>query len=393
MNFRKLFRDVLILLFCFLFFGCGEKKKAMSGFVTRWTASISFKYDLGCFVGILTGRELYKKYHGDLYAEWHPKLTPPVAAAVKKIDEIIGPNLPPGPRLCLLLSAVAAEDSLAAILRAMDDDQAVCRRLMASDFASEKTWQQYHSLKPFLRIVFEFLQKEKFEAYWHNKFYPNIVVKLPRLQQELQSYDVIGDLGRFLVDWEAGDTIEVFVLRLLQPHAVRLTPQRYLTDVSYPMHLTVKSAYHELLHPYCERLVDSVLAKQFESLKADPFLQQIISRAEPASGYKNFMTYCSENVVIAAELWVAEQRRVISLSSGAEAMNSSRVARNYLERHEGGIHVLAAVIHSYLETGLKLNRMTYANFIKDLFASGRLQPGKIEMRYREYMRREMSASG
>jgi hypothetical protein len=385
--------SLLLLAMFFLQIGCSEKKKAAStNFVTHWTVKTSFKYDLGNFVGLLSNRELYKKYYGDLQAEWARKLPPPAAAAVKKIDAIIGPYQPPGPRLCVLLSAVAAEDSVAAILRAMDDDAAVRRRLMASDFASEKNWQQWQTLKPFLRTVFEHLQKEQFDVYWHKNFYPKITAKLPRLHQELQSYDVIGDLERFLGDWQSRDSLEVFALWLLQPHAVRLSGQHYLTDTHYPMHVTVKSAYHELLHPYCERMVDSVLAKSFETLKADPFLQQKLAQSEAALGYRNFMAYCREEAVLAADLWVAERRRVISQLVGANGNGSGAAVRQYLNQHEGGVHALAGVIYSYLEDGLKLDRMSYTAFVKELFASGRLQPGKIEARHQDFMRKEKAAS-
>ncbi len=394
MRSEKIFSLLLMLLSCgFLQIGCsGEKEAASAHFVTCWTVRASFKYDLCCFVGLLSKRELYKKYYGDLQAEWSRKLPAPVAAAVKKIDEIIGPNQPPGPRLCVLLSAVAADDSIAAILPALDDDAAARRRLMASDFASEKNWQQWQLLKPFLRTVFAHLQKERFDAYWQKNFYPRIAAKLPRLQQELHSYDVIGDLERFLGDWESNDSLEVFALWLLQPHAIRLSGQHYLTDASYPMHVTVKSAYHELLHPYCERMVDSVLTKPFELLRADPFLQQKLAQSDPALGYKNFMAYCREEAVLAADLWVAERRRVISQLVGANGNGSAAAVRQYLEKHEGGVHVLAGVIYSYLEDGLKLDRMSYTAFVKELFASGRLQPGKIEMRYQDFMRKERVAS-
>jgi len=373
--------------------GCGEKNKtAAPHFKTHWTVKTFFKYELCNFIGILTGRELYRKYYGDLQAEWISKMPPPVALAVKKIDAIIGPQQPPGPRLCVLFSAAVADDSLTAILATLDDDQTARRRLMASDFASEKNWQQWQMLKPYLRTVLEFLQKEQFDVYWQKNLYPKISARLPRLQQELQSYDVAGDIERFLLAGEVSDSLIVVASWLLQPHAIRLTPQCYLTDVNYPMHVTVKSAYHELLHPAGERLVDSVFVKQFESLRADSFLQQKLTQTDPALGYQNFMVYCREEVVLAADLLVSERRRVVSQLMGANGSNSINAVRAYLERHEGGVHVLAAVIYSYLEAGLKLDRMSYAAFLKELFASGRLQPGKIELRYRDFMESKNVAS-
>jgi hypothetical protein len=158
------------------------------------------------------------------------------------------------------------------------------------------------------------------------------------------------------------------------------------------MHVTVKSAYHELLHPYGEHMVDTLLAKEFETLKTDSFLQQKLAASDPALGYRNFIAYCREEVVLAADLWVAERRRVISQAMGVNGNASETAVRQYLEKHEGGVHVLAAVIYSYLEAGLKLDRMSYAMFVKELFASGRLQPGKLESRYQDFMRKEKLAS-
>lgn len=366
--------------------GCGEKNKsAVPHFKTHWTVKVFFKYELCNFIGILTGRELYSKYYGDLQAEWRGKMPPSVVQALKQIDTIIGPQQPPGPRLCVLFGATIVEDSLKTILAALNDDQSARHRLMASDFASEKNWQQWQLLKPYLRTVLEFLQKEEFELYWSKNLYPKLAARLPRLQQELQSYDVAGDIDRFLLEDEASDTLMVIASWLLQPHAIRLTPECYLTDVNYPMHVTVKSAYHELLHPVGERLVDSVFVKQFEALRADPFLQQALASADLALGYRNFMVYCREEVVLAADLLVSERRRVISQLLGANGGNAPNAVRTYLERHEGGVHVLAAVIYSYLEAGLKLDRMSYSVFLKELFGSGRLQAGKIEARYRDFM--------
>ncbi|MCG3120115.1 MAG: hypothetical protein ALAOOOJD_02740 [bacterium] len=392
MRLTKLTRFALLVGMLLWQGGCNEKPKTVPHFKTHWTVKTSFKYDLGSFIGILTGRELYKKYYSEVQAEWTRLLPPPVTAALKKIDAAIGPHQPPGPRLCIWFSVLAAEDSIAAILAALDDEAAVRRRLTASDFSGEKNWQQWQTLQPHLRTVLAYLQKAGFEGYWYQTLYPKITAKLPRVQQELQSYDVTGDIERFLRNGKVPDSLEVLALWLLQPHAIRLTPQCYLTDANYPMYVTVKSAYHELLHPHGEALVDSVLAESFAALRADPFLQQKLAQADPALGYRNFQAYAREEVVLAADLFLSERRRVISQLMGVNGSNAAEAVRLYLERHEGGVHVLAGVIYSYLEAGLKLDRMSYAAFLKELFASDRLQVGKIESRYRDFVQNKNLAS-
>lgn len=384
---------ILVIMLWVFFSACSHEQKATVSFVTQWDVKPSFKYDLCSFAGIMTGREFYTRYYPELYAEWKKRLTPAASAALKKMNDIIGPNTPPGPRLCLLLSACAVghsrgrtPDSLSAILRCVDDDSARHHALIASGHGSKTNHQQWQALKPHFRVFLEFLQKENFEGYWRTQLLPAINKQVPHLRQELQAFDVIGDLERFLVDWNFADTIRVYVVRLVQPHALRLPGQRYVADVSYPAYVTARSAYHEIVHAYGDRLVDSLLAAQFKNLETDSFLQLTVARIDNNTAYKSFKVFFHEEVTTAVEMWVAERRRVISQSNHTSANDPTTTVRQYLAEHDGGIHVLAAVIYSYLAEGLKKDKQSYAEFLRMLFDSGRLAPGKIEQRYNQFMK-------
>jgi len=365
-----------------------EENQEPLRFITRWEVKPSFKYDLCSFAGIMTGREFYTRYYPEMYAEWKKRLTPAAAFALKKIDEIIGPETPPGPRLCLIFSAMADnDDSLSAIFRSLDRHDALPRASSNSAHGHRLDLQQWQALKPHLRLFLEFAQKENFESYWRQNLFPAINRQAPYLYQELQAFDVIGDLERFLVDWNFPDTIRVHVVRLLQPHALRLSGQRYVTDGSYPIHVTVRSAYHELVHPYAERLVDSLLAAPFKRLEDDSFLQLTMARLNRNTGYKNFRPFFHEEVAVAAEAWVAERRRMISqiTHTSSSERDPQRAIRRYLAEQDEGMHVLAAVIYSYLAEGMKDDGQSYADFLRRLFDGGRLAPGKIEERYNKFM--------
>ena len=362
-----------------------EQPKAPPPFVTRWSAQPSLKYDLGCFVGIMTGREFYTRYYPDLYKEWKKKLSPAARSALKTIDRILGPNTPPGPRLCLMLSACAADDSLAAILRGIDDEDAMRQALLSSSSTGAADYQQWHAIRPHFRTFLEFLRTQRFGDYWRDHLMPPISKQLPHLRQELQAFDVIGDLERFLIDYRLPDTIRVYVVRLVQPHSVRLPGQRYVADVTYPIQLTVKSAYHALAHGYGDRIVDSLLAVPFKRLEQDSFLQLTVARIDANSGYNSFATLFPEDATTAIEMWVASRRRVLSAGDHAATHDPVEAVRRYLRERDEGIHVLAAVIYSYLAEGLKKDDQSYADFVRMLFDTGRLSPGKIETRYQQFM--------
>jgi len=366
---------------------CSRKEeKPTFSFVTRWEVKPSFKYDLACFIGIMTGREFYTRYYPEVYAEWKKRLTPPATLSLKKINEIIGEETPPGPQLCLFFSTIPdSADSLAAVLRFVEETNGLPESSMTSAHGDTINEQQWQALKPHLRIVLEFLQKQKFRAYWENRLLPVINKQIPYTRQELQAFDVIGDLERFLVDANFPDTVTVYLVRLIQPHALRLSGQRYVAETNYPIHVTVKSAYHEIVHQYGDRVVDTLLTSHFKRLEEESFLQLTVARLDQNNAYKNFRAFFHEEVTIAAELWLAERRRMISQIVRVQNTDPLDPVRRYLAEQDDGRHVLAAVIYSFLAEGMKKEDQSYAEFLRALFTGGRIASGKIEERYNKFM--------
>jgi len=147
----------------------------------------------------------------------------------------------------------------------------------------------------------------------------------------------------------------------------------------------VVSFYHEMLHEYCDRLVDSVFVQQFASLEQDAVLQESLARFSANGGNGGFKDLLKKNLVIAAELRVTQRRHLLAPQPDPGAGNDGEFVRQFFRQKNNGAHVLAAVIYSYLDSGLKLDRISYADFIKDLFASGRLRPGRLAARHRWFL--------
>ncbi len=381
---QQLLKGLLAGITCALLAtGCGTRDSAtIPAPATVWSVQPSLKYDTCHLIDILTGRSPYPQFYQGIYQQWGSRLPAPVKAALGQIDQIIGPEWPPGPRLSLLMSFVPADDSLSAILRALDRNKEIYDRLMQSDYASQNNWKQWVDIKPHVQVVLLHLHNSGFESYWREKLLPGISAHIEQARQELQPYDVAGDLKRFLVDFETRDTLQVLILALAHPHELRLSSYQRATDIRNPLRGMVRSFYEQMAHPYCDRLVDSLFVAEFTALQADSFL---LKAQRLSAGGQSMSNYFRKELVVAVELWLAGRRQLLPVAPDLATAGTGAAARQYVRIADNGSHVLAAVIYSYLESGLKVERLTYADFIQDLFASGRLRAGRIEDRYSVFM--------
>ncbi|MGH7493206.1 MAG: hypothetical protein ACREOO_12535 [bacterium] len=345
----------------------------------------SLVYDSCHLIGILTGRPLYSKYYPQVHRDWSWNLPADVRSAITQIDLTIGPSWPPGPRLSMLLANFSPVDGLDRMLDLVRNDEYMRAQLMASDYGSEKNWQQWQALKPNVTTVLEYLRANQFETYWRSKFLPELLARIPIMKQELQAYDVVGDVERFLrgVHFER-DTLDLYLLSLGQPHEVRLHRQARVVDAQLPLRPVVRNFYREMLHPHCDRMVDSLLAPEFAQLPGDDFLQACLQKFEFYGAPLDFNSFCRKELVFAAEVWLARRRQLLVSSQSAGIEHSPQAVRSYLRDQDNGAHGLATVIYSYLEAGLKPERISYDDFVKDLFASGKLRAGKIASRYHDF---------
>ena len=365
---------------------CKHDKAEPRGFRTVWAIKPSLKFEICNMIGILIGRETELRAHPQIHREWQANLPVEVRAALQTIDRIIGPNWPPGPRLSLLWANLPEVDSLHTLLVNIRPDTAVREALMASDYGSERNWTQWLELKPHVEVVVQYLATTRFDSYWRARILPSLAGRIATLKQELQAYDLVGDIQRFLRDYTfARDTITVYVLALARPHELRLRSQSRYTDAQFSARPLVRSFYQEMLHPYCDALVDSVFREEFAALQSDPFVQEAWRNTTNNGATANFSEFLKKEIVLAATLWLAERRQLLTTVESGYAYEAGVVVRNYLRPKGPKVHAVAGVLYSYLESGLKIERVSYAGFIKDLFATGRLQPGKIASRYEEFI--------
>jgi hypothetical protein len=101
-------------------------------------------------------------------------------------------------------------------------------------YYSESGWQLYESVREDLRTVFLFLKAIQFESYWRQNILPKIESKIIEIRKDLPKYNVINEVEKLLGFPLSSNELTVYILNYSQPHGIRVTGLRFLTDAAYP---------------------------------------------------------------------------------------------------------------------------------------------------------------
>ena len=324
-----------------------------------------------CLVNVLTGDPFYVKYYPDEYAYFQPKLDVPTKAALERLmqlKEAHGLILSAG--LTLLFSNVEIR-TLEELVSTVEDGKDLKLAFEKSQYYSEEGWAMYESIRPEVITIFRFLSDVGFEEHWEQNVRPKVEARLSTLKREISRYDVVKG-----VEWGLGspmpsNEITIYLLYYTQPHGIKITGTRFLTDVAYGIETVVNNAIHEMMHPPYDYSGDRELRAALETLKKDAFMMDRFENHDPAYGYNTFDGYVEENVVDALQ-------RVIS---DRMAPNLSSSVREFKEA-DGGMHVLAVALYSLMkEEHFNEKGERVRDFLIRMIASRKLGPGQIEARY------------
>jgi hypothetical protein len=263
------------------------------------------------------------------------------------------------------------------LLRTVGDDDAWARLhvLLAGTRYEEVAQETLDGVRGDLAVLLRHLQTRGFSARWAAHALPEIQLYIRTGLPALQAADVVGRdehvLGRALDVQE----LSAYVLKYAKPHGIRLEGWQFITDVSWPMPITLKTALHELLHPPFPRAGE--LDRQLSSLEKDPFFQRLVAEHNPAFGYQTAEGLTEEDCVTAVDVFNAEALG-LALQPGPGV-----TAAEYFARHDDGIHVLAFILYQELRRADFSHWTTYPQFISSLFAQGKLGGG-LEREFQSY---------
>ncbi len=341
---------------------------------TKWEIHPSFKYDALCFLNIMTGDEFYLTYYQDEYNKFKDRLDPEVSASLANLKKVIKENNGNivSAWLCLYFSAVDSE-TLIELINTAHDLTELKYNFQKSPYYSDESWSVFDSLRKDIITVFKWLGKIEFEKYWNENINSRISDTINSISKNLDRYNIIGiteeHLGRNL----SSDTITVYMLYYSQPHGIKITGTRFLTDIAWPFEILIRTASHEMMHPPFDLKNDQLLIEKLELLKSDEFLMDKVLNHDPSFGYNSFEGFIEEDCVQALDQIINEK------------LNIERDPRKRWKENDDGMHVFAVALYNIMkEDNYNSGKNIFKDYLIENINNGKLLNGNIERIYKEF---------
>jgi hypothetical protein len=371
---------IVVLCSTVVLTGCGksdrervEEKTEMHS-TTDWQIEPSFKFDVLCFLNTATGDSFYLKYYQDEYNELEPKLTPAAKEALANLKrKIKDENQRIVSALLTLYFSATDDETLDDMMNTVENSERMQNNLKKTPYFSEESWQVYDSVREDLKTIFLFLKDIEFRSYWEQSVLPQVKEKIASIEGELPEYNVIKEQESLLGFALPSNTITVYMLYYSQPHGIKITGTRFLTDAAWPFEIVLRNAVHEMMHPPYDLPHDLKLGEALSLLKEDEFLMDKVLNHNPAYGYNSFEGFIEEDCVQALE-------QIINEKLGME-----REAHLRWKESDEGMHVFAVALYNVMkEENYNERGELFRDFLVRMIRSGKLGPGKIKGIYDDF---------
>jgi len=369
-------KTILVLLFISIFLFNPEFTEAQNHSVfhnnTVWEFESSIKYDALCLLNSLTGDPYYVKFYKNDYEEFKSKFTPEVKVALenlKQIKESTGIILSAG--LSLYYSA-CPDSTLQQLINTTQDLTILKSNFSQTVYYKDNEWALFESIQKDMRAYFTFLKEAGFEEFWRENILPKVEKRIYELDENItnNNLNMITEQEKLLGYPLQNNRITVIVLYYAQPHGIKITGTKFITDVAYPIDVVVQNAAHEMLHPPYDLNSNIPLKNALDKLKNDTFLMDKVLNHNPVYGYNNFEAYLEENCVRALDQLVSEN---LGLSLGPKD--------RWLKSDEG-MHVFANALYSEMkEENYNQKNEIFSDFLIRIINDGRFESGTIKKRF------------
>ena len=341
---------------------------------TDWQIEPSFMFDVLCFLNTATGDSFYLRFYQEEYERFEPQLTPEVRRGLGNLKRKIKDENQGIISALLTLYFSATEDrTLDDMIKTVENSQAMQNRLKQTPYFSEESWQVYESVRQDLKTIFLFLKEIEFHSYWKQEILPKVEEKTASIESELPKYNVIREQESLLGFALPSNKITVYLLYYSQPHGIKITGTRFLTDVAWPFEIVLRNAAHEMLHPPFDLRNDDELNRALAALKDDEFLMDKVLNHNPAFGYNTFEGYIEEDCVQALEQIINERLKI------------EREAHQRWKESDDGMHVFAVALYKLMkEERYNEKGERFRDFLIRMIEGGRLSGGKTKEIYDEF---------
>lgn len=350
-----------------------EKKTEMHS-TTDWQIEPSLKFDVLCFLNTATGDSFYLNYYQDEYDELEPKLTHAAKEALANLKrKIKDEHQGIISALLTLYFSATKDETLDDMIRTLENSETMQNNLKKTPYHSEESWQVYESVREDLKTIFLFLKDIQFESYWEQNALPKVTEKIATIEKELPKYNVIKEQESHLGFVLPSNKITVYMLYYSQPHGIKITGTRFLTDAAWPFEIVLRNAVHEMMHPPYDLPNDNELQNTLSLLKEDEFLMDKVLNHNPAFGYNSFEGYIEENCVQALEQIINEKLEI------------EREAHQRWKESDDGMHVFAVALYDVMrEENYNQKGELFRDFLVRMIRIGKLSPEKTKEIYDDF---------
>lgn len=346
----------------------------LSQSMTKWKIEPSFKYDLCCFLNILTGEEFYKEYYKNEPNPYENKLPEDVESSVKDLHKKLKDNngIIISAWLCLYFSAIEG-DEIDDMIAALNDPEELKAEFQKTPYYDEESWNIFLSVKSELLIILKYLKETDFKRYWAENIRTKIQRHIDEIRPGLDKYDVIAQNEKMLGSKMPSDTITVYMLYYNKPHGIKITGMRFLTSIDWPFEITIRTSAHEMMHPPYDLKNDPELVNMIRSFEMDEFVMDKVNNHNKSFGYNTLDGLFEEDCVQSLDQMINENLGV-----------AKDAGKRWLESDEG-IHVLAVALYQIMKSENYNSRgEVFSDFLLRINKEGKFVPGKIKEYYDKF---------
>lgn len=309
----------------------------------------SYNLDVLNLLNILTGEPTYTNVHPDTYQEFEPLLSQESRDTLKMVTEALGNGMI-SPLVAFAISFVPRFEDGDLLALLLDEE-----RILASFQEREpRMLAQAGRLLPLFRLiapVIEEIEELSFHDYWTSEKLPVILKKQEQLQQFVKENAFEQEIESMLGKSHHHDRITLFLCALAAPYGIKISGNRYITDVSYGIDIIFGKALRELLQPTFDHLA---LQEVLERLAVDPFIHLAFERKDPKYGHTEIKSYLKESILEAMALFITHK-------TGLEADPVG-----HLLQFNGGSFVFSVILLDYMQTYPKEPSIEFSDYFLNL---------------------------
>lgn len=349
-------------------------QKDYSQNMTKWKIEPSLKYDLCCYLNLLTGDPFYKDFYKDEPNPFLESITPEAKSAVDSLYKKLKLNngIILSAWLSLYFSAIPG-DEIEDMINAVNEPAELRTNFEKTPYHDEESWQIFTGVKSELLVILNYLRERGFKRYWRENIKPKIDSAVVKINSGIDNFDVIKENEYFLGFKLPSDTITVYMLYYNKPHGIKITGMRFISAIDWPFEITVRTSAHEMMHPPYDYKNDKELRELIKSFTKDEFFMGKVNNHDKSLGYNTVDGLFEEDCVQSLDQLINEK------------LGIAKDAKKRWAESDEGIHVLAIALYQVMkETGYNSQNEVFRDFLLRINREGILKPGMLKGYYDKF---------